>query len=241
VSVIKLCPNSLRIAKQIVSWDSPKKGNLVNAASEHWAKLHRTVVAADCPQITFAPSAAPPKLPISSSSKSPAPKKSTKPITTTPKLSECELAGMCVHQGAGLRLYMFRNIVLATMKRMFPHKSKLREQLLDGFIVVVFHSSVLGHTDVGALPQSDQVVAMHIGMHYLSPYRPTFQQVTVDNASVHELGSLPRVFFKAFVLFPVHSHTNALSLGWLTKLCFTFQDPKLSKHMQGRSLCVLLP
>jgi hypothetical protein len=118
-------------------------------------------------------------------------------MTTTPKPTECEVAGMCVHQGDGLKLYMFRNIVLATLKKVFPPKTKLREQLVDGFVIITFHASVLGHTDVGALPAHDQFVALHIGMQYLSPYRPTFQELFLETTATPELGTLQRVFFKA--------------------------------------------
>ena len=39
------------------------------------------------------------------------------------------------------------------------------------------------------------------GMHYKSPYRPTFHRVVIDNSVGPELGNRPRVFFKAFALF----------------------------------------
>ena len=105
---------------------------------------------------------------------------------------------MCVHEGAGLRLYYFRNLVLAKMKQIFPPKTDLRAKLVDGFAFLVFHASVMGHTDIGALPAADQTVALHIGMHYLSPYRPTFHRVVLQHECAPVVGKPPRVFFKAW-------------------------------------------
>lgn len=196
VKSVTICPDVLRVSKQLVAWSTMQHTNLLKTCLDQWRSMHRTVVAASCPTIAFPLTTPALTNTRTRSSTKTVPKAAAKQITTTPKPSECELAGMCVHKGSGLRLYMFRNVVLSQLKAIFPPKTSLRQQLLDGFIIVMFHASVLGHTDIGALPPSDQTVCLHIGMQYLSPYRPTFHKVYVDDDATAELGTLQRVWFK---------------------------------------------
>ena len=114
---VKVCPDLFTSIGKLIAWNDAKKGNILRVCVQHWIDFHRTVVAGKCPTITFPEQQKHPAKPQKATAKAVC-KAATQ--TSLPKISECEAAGMCVHEGEGLELYMFRNSVLACMKEMFP-------------------------------------------------------------------------------------------------------------------------
>lgn len=94
--------------------------------------------------------------------------------------TECLVAGMCLCSAEGRELRRFRNSCLRAMKAAFPAHSEARTGLLDGFVVVRF-TNMPSETSLGPLV-GDAAQAkdlwLHVGLHYLCPYRPTFMLVT---------------------------------------------------------------
>ena len=112
------------------------------------------------------------------------------------KKTLCFEYGCCVCRDAGAPVFAMRNRFLRYLKEHFPRRSPEHRKLLqDGFIVVQLIQdkptptamSTWGEGLLAALDEEDTSEAqdvswakqdhvwLHIGLHYWSPYRPTFQ------------------------------------------------------------------
>lgn len=105
--------------------------------------------------------------------------------------SPCRLAGVCVCSAEGKMLKKFRNAFIAWMKTVFPPHMPQRAGLLQGRMVVRLRG-MPDMTDEDALLDEEAAVHdvyLHVGMQYLSPYRPTFMLLEKDDPGAAE--SLP--------------------------------------------------
>jgi hypothetical protein len=97
-----------------------------------------------------------------------------------PDASVCRDFGCCVcPDSPHLPMWMFRNGLFKAMKTAFPARQPLlRKFLVDGFAVLRF----LCIDDMPAAscgpPSEPESYYMHVGLMYLSPYRPTMQMLS---------------------------------------------------------------
>ena len=96
----------------------------------------------------------------------------------------CYKAGMCVCAGKGKSIQDRVNSLLAHMRRLFPRASYQRAMGVSGHVVVrlVGKGGVLdddGEVDLLASLDASASVYWHIGLLYLSPFRPTFMKVNI--------------------------------------------------------------
>ena len=97
---------------------------------------------------------------------------------------ECRKAGMCICKGGpGYTVYQVRNSVYASLKAYAPANSNARRLLVHGCFVLRF--TCAPEADDTADARHDEVV-LHIGLHYLSPFRSTFQRLLMAANPVGE-------------------------------------------------------
>lgn len=133
----------------------------------------------------------------------------TEPVNTlgAEKLSKCQDALRCVCCGSGRHLFTIRNSCIRFLKDVFPIGSLDRKRVLvDGFVVLQFIGSL---QQGGASSSSADVVEIstvlvqetwaHIGLQYLSPFRPTISVMGRDpsNKPLHEDPSPEWIMLKA--------------------------------------------
>ncbi len=140
-----------KIAK-VVAWAHEcRTTNLSSSLSRNWAAMHQLVMEEDCPPLEGNES-------------------------ELVREGACRAAGRCVCTGPGRQLHLLRSEFIASMKKVFRPGSSQRESLVSGRIVV----RLTGETAAGA-PDAPQAlptdVFLHIGLMFLSPYRPTFMLV----------------------------------------------------------------
>lgn len=108
-------------------------------------------------------------------------------------------AGRCLCTQAGQRLRRLRNKFLQAMKTAFPPASPERGALMAGSIVA--HIAWRPATDDGqgaSLPADPPLESwLHVGLMYLSPYRPTFMQLSLYKDLEECSPSPTRVYVKA--------------------------------------------
>lgn len=109
---------------------------------------------------------------------------------TEPPKQPCQDASMCVCSGAGYDLFLLRNSFFKHLKAVLKGNKLHQALLVEGKLVVRF-STDMDDTDIW----------MHIGMHYLRPFRPTWQMVYPVAAPPAEPESVPglRLYIQACV------------------------------------------
>lgn len=126
----------------------------------------------------------------------------------THKQSECYKAGVCVCCSAGRELKKLRGSFMSVLKKACPHGSPERKALVEGDIVVQISAKPSGdHTDAYIDKDSpEREVFLHVGLMYLSPFRPTFMEVVpVPNPS-GDVVRERRQFVQALCAVPPHTH-----------------------------------
>lgn len=148
----EVCPSIRDVVVDAASWAYKSKGcNASGAMRAHWAETHMTL-----PEIV------------------------TKTAAPEPEgTNECLSAGRCLCCPEGKLLRAFRNSCLKAMKEAFPPGTPQRKRLQDGFVVLRLTGKP-EDADLDAFIDMDEPVAdtwLHIGIQYLSPFRPTFMEV----------------------------------------------------------------
>lgn len=127
----------------------PHASGLAGRLQALWALLHQTLMETDCPE-----------------------------VLGTAAQSRCLAAGVCLCSEEGLefdrRVNKFRNHV----KQVCPMGSRARLDLIEGRLMVRIVGRPVALEDMLA-EDGEQTVELwlHIGLHYLSPYEPTFHIV----------------------------------------------------------------
>ena len=91
-----------------------------------------------------------------------------------------------VHTRAGRMLYTLRNSYLRVCKQLFPRKSVLEAELTNGGVFALLRTvPTLPTNPVVDLELPDIMCGhlFHIGLQYLSPYRPTCQPMNATHVS----------------------------------------------------------
>lgn len=144
--------HDLQTLHEAVAWARWSKASALSGClAQSWDEMHRTVMEDQCGPCN----------------------------ADCPPPSECLLAGMCVCSGDGKELKKLRSLFLRAMKTTFPPTTPQRSMLLGGGIVVRMTSSSrdpLG-TEGGEQVTGNADLWLHIGMMYLTPYRPTLLQL----------------------------------------------------------------
>jgi hypothetical protein len=109
----------------------------------------------------------------------------------------CLSVGICICKGSGIVLRSMRNAFINAMKKILPPKSQGRTLLQNGFIIVRLESSPAAACVIGPQPQPEECLAAHVGMQYLSPFRPTYQVLRCVHTEDGTLAVGDRVFFQA--------------------------------------------
>lgn len=113
-----------------------------------------------------------------------------------PAKKTCYIAGVCLCSGDGPKTKQIAERLLAHMRQVFPlpNESGNRKRLLDGFIVlrVCGEPESYDYEDMLACEDCFADMWFHIGLHYLSPFRPTMLRVIevdeVDGEAPREQG-----------------------------------------------------
>lgn len=116
------------------------------------------------------------------------------------------LAGVCLCTGSGLTLASYTDALLLLMRGIFRPKTPQRELLVSGHIVI----RILGNS---LLPEDDEDVDLlaslegtkddwwHIGLNYLSPFKPTLMSVKPVEKDDETVPSADRVFIESTYQF----------------------------------------
>lgn len=127
-----------------------RESTLSTSLRQHWATRHKTLLEGDC-------------RPVGEQQKGAAP-------------TECRSVGRCVCSAEGQQIKRFKNSLLRCMKKVCPTGSEERAKLVQGFVVVHLIGRPAEGDDEAYLASESPVKGawLHIGLQYLSPYRPTY-------------------------------------------------------------------
>lgn len=120
---------------------------LATNMNAHWAAMHENLAEGSCPEIAEAP----------------------------PE-SLCLEAGICLCSRAGLALKQRGTRLVNFMKRVCPHKSGLRKQLIDGAFVFHIHGGDRKYDGRDATLRAVDLW-YHASLHYMSPWRTTWHEL----------------------------------------------------------------
>jgi hypothetical protein len=99
------------------------------------------------------------------------------PSKNAKKKPQCHEVGICLCSENGCKLYTLSQRFLNATKIEFPYQGTSRvHQLKASKIFVLLKGSSTGESD----PASQVLQMWHIGIHYLSPFRPTFRKVNME-------------------------------------------------------------
>lgn len=110
------------------------------------------------------------------------PRDSTKipgPTKASKKIDECRLSGVCLCSAEGKRLLQFANRSIACLKRACRTIQGTKALLSAGFLLLRF-------SEAGPDASQDDLY-LHIGLQYLSPFRPTFTVMSPRERSAAEI------------------------------------------------------
>lgn len=136
----------------VASWaHGNNSSNLSTSLREAWASSHRTLLEEECQPCA----------------------------DEVPEPSPCLAAGMCLCTGQGIMLKRLNNRFKAAMKEAFPVGSERKGLLVEGSIVARIRASwVVADFDAMLdMDEPERIIFLHIGLMYLSPYRPTVMVV----------------------------------------------------------------
>lgn len=165
-------PDTQSFIAESAAWAyQSKQSTASQALREYWSEAHRMRSEEECGQSIDAPI----------------------------KQNECFAAGRCVCRGQGADLRRFRNECLRAMKAAFPKDGPDRKCLLEGFVVLRLTGRPRDD-NLDALVELDDPVKetwLHVGLQYLSPYRPTFHEVLPAQAPPEERQGGPEMWVQA--------------------------------------------
>lgn len=110
----------------------------------------------------------------------------------------CRQAGRCLCASAGTKLKDLRATFLRMLKKAFPANTDARQCLVSGYVVAKLIGTP-GPDDQGGLGaerNSSLEAWLHIGRMQLSPFRPTFLLLEVNNYATEKTGFDDAVFVK---------------------------------------------
>lgn len=155
-TLVEVLPPALSSVIDTAAWAYSASGsNLSGMLEKDWNQRHQVAYSSDCP----------PELSAQANMES--------------DDVLCLSAGVCLCSDTGKITKQIGDRLLAHMRKYFPRGSETRQKLLEGFVVL----SVVGEPasdDYEDIVGSDNLfgeVLFHCGLHYLSPFRPTFMKV----------------------------------------------------------------
>jgi len=117
----------------------------------------------------------------------------------------------------GKQLHQFSQRFLNTIKLQFPATGSFRQSLLKGSRVFIFLRGCTLAEAKGGKPNFTTEVVWHIGVHYLSPFRPTFREVMASGDFDSESNPIPVVGGNNFFTFwPAMQKLN-LGMAWFAR------------------------
>lgn len=121
--------------------------------------------------------------------------------------SQCYTAGVCLCSGPGKTLAQMGSALLAHMKKVFAPRSDARRLLLDGFIVLRLTGAPGTDDEEEQIPRpclADRF--FHIGLMYLSPFRPTLLPLSAADAGEEAPIADGRLYVQVRTLAPTQTH-----------------------------------
>lgn len=175
-------PSSTDVSSTLAWVHASKATNLGAMLERQWQQMHQVVADSAGPQ-------------------PPAPNPAA-------RSSECCSAGMCLCTGAGLKVRQIADAFLRHMKTTFPKDTDFRRKLLDANIVVriVGEPLVDDNEQIVGMENAFGEVFFHVGLQYLSPFRPTFLKVEEVEHDREHAGTDGRRYIKA-------PHADCLGMG----------------------------
>ena len=166
-------PSADNLAKAVAWASASKSSNVAQTLDRWWSRAHETLQQEDCEPTAHLPDPG----------------------------TDCLRAGRCICSFDGQRLRLFRNRLIRAMKAACPAGSDQRVLLVDGRVVAHIVGGMMPAANVGKADFSSPSVDLwlHVGLMYLSPYRPTFMRVE-PVGDLGECVSHPsRVYVKASI------------------------------------------
>lgn len=157
------------------SWaHASKASNLSTSLKDAWSAMHKTLLEEECQPC----------------------------VSTVESPSPCWEAGMCICSVQGQKLKRLCNRFKAAMKVAFPVNSKEKGLLVDGSIVARVHGSwvVDDFEAMLQMTEFERTIYLHIGLMYLSPYRPTMLVVEPAPDLAETSASPHRMYVKASIM-----------------------------------------
>ena len=175
---LEVCMDTLQQGRTLASWASAssRSCNLHTVLKKDWSSRHVAIVPPTLEEDEHAPA---------------------------PVVSPCLKMGKCVMSRRGQQALQFRNAMLKMLKQHVSLKDvEQKRLLLDGYLVLDLHESPRAQAVSGwgalakqNLDQESMAASasnlkgrclLHIGLHYQTPYRPTFQLLTLAPESSEE-------------------------------------------------------
>jgi hypothetical protein len=202
--------NASSVAANITSYlyecgQSRKSTNLGDALQRSFSLKHRELSGEDCivgePGDEDAEGGA--------ANKSSAGRNANKP--------QCWEIGVCVCSEQGAKLYHLKQRYINVSKCVFPASGNLRTSHLKmSKIFVLLRGCRVKDADEEA-PRWQTQFLYHIGIHYLSPFRPTYRAVTLSGPCDADASSVPVVGTNEYsTLWPTLQKLD-LDLAWFSK------------------------
>lgn len=144
-----------------LSWCYPsRQTNVSHCLREHWSQTHETIMDSDSAPIHTAP----------------------------PTEGMCYKAGRCLCSAEGGRLRNLRDAVIRSMKTTFPFGTDLRQTLVNGHVILRLVGRPAEDNYDAWVDEDNPVktIFLHVGLLYLSPFRPTWMHVLEVTAPVGE-------------------------------------------------------
>jgi hypothetical protein len=128
---------------------------------------------------------------------------------------DCWEAGVCLCSDAGKSLWSMIQRFLGTIKQQFPVVSPFRQaHLKDSKVLVLIRSRNLSQSDDPPVFTGSHLV--HIGVHYLNPFKPTFR-VCELTGRINAAGEINATGTNCFItLFPFIAQLDR-GLAWFAK------------------------
>ena len=133
---------------------------------------------------------------------------------TQPEPTKCFEAGVCLCKGVGPKLKAIGNGLDTHMRKIFNAKCEHRLSLVEGFVVLRLMGEPISDNVDEIMGQENAFpsVFFHVGMHYLTPFRPTLLKLEPASDDGEEPAQGGRLYVQA------QAYSRAVSGFWYS-LC----------------------
>lgn len=131
------------------------------------------------------------------------------------KKPECFQVGVCLCSEEGVKLYQLSGRFLNTLKLQFPASGNFRVSLLKASRIFILLRACSLDEAKKVKPNFTTALVWHVGIQYLTPFRPTFRKVTASGDL--DSPSIPLVGGSNFFTFWPAMQKLSLDMAWFAR------------------------